>query len=117
MNSLLAFESPFSEVVVERVGWVLVQSLWQFALVALLARVTVGAMRRNSAAARYGVFVAAMAVSVAVPAVTWILQPEVPSDQSASRGASVMGRDSIATTSPADSAAGSVSDAISENDS
>ena len=37
---------------VERLGWVLVHSLWQFALMALLAGVTVQAMRRRSAALR-----------------------------------------------------------------
>ena len=35
---------------VERLGWVLVHSLWQFALVALVAGTVVRAMRRYSAA-------------------------------------------------------------------
>ena len=44
-----------SPMVVERLGWVLVHSLWQFALIALLASVTVRLLRRHSAALRYGV--------------------------------------------------------------
>ena len=60
---------------VERLGWVLVHSLWQFALMALLAGVTVRALRRRSAALRYVVLVAAMAVSVAAPVMTWMCSP------------------------------------------
>ena len=45
MNLLLAFEGPISEIVVERLGWVLLHSLWQFALVALIAGITARAMR------------------------------------------------------------------------
>ncbi len=58
---------------VERLGWVLVHSLWQFALVALLAGVISRAMRRSSSAARYGVHVVAMGVMVVVPLVTWLI--------------------------------------------
>ena len=75
MNSHLAFERLFSETFVERFGWVLVHSLWQFALVAAVAGAIVRTMRRKSAAARYGVLVVAMALSVTAPLATWVLQP------------------------------------------
>ena len=75
MNSFLPLESLISHSIVERLGWVLVHSLWQFALVALTAGVIVRVMRRNSAGMRYFVLVAAMAVSVAAPASTWLLLP------------------------------------------
>lgn len=55
----------------ERIGWVLVHSLWQFAVVALLAVVLQRALWRRSAAARYWALLAAMIVMVAVPAATW----------------------------------------------
>jgi beta-lactamase regulating signal transducer with metallopeptidase domain len=71
MNAFQAWEWLTSVAMVERFGWVLIHSLWQFALVALAARVTVQAMRRHSAAMRYGVLVAALAVSVVAPAATW----------------------------------------------
>ena len=58
---------------VERLGWVLVHSLWQFALVALAAGVIARAMRRSSSAARYGVHVVAMGVMVVVPLTTWFV--------------------------------------------
>src|SRR5438876_489219 len=93
MKLLPAFAWPISESAVERLGWVLVHSLWQFALAALLAGLAVRALRRRSAATRYGVLVVALAAAVAVPAATWFLQPgDVP--DSASRGASVPRQDS-----------------------
>ena len=39
----------------DRIGWVLVHSLWQFALVALLAMALHRALRRRSAITRYSV--------------------------------------------------------------
>ena len=59
----------------DRIGWVLVHSLWQFALVALLVAMLQWALRRRSAATRYGVLLAAMSIAVALPAVTWFLLP------------------------------------------
>ncbi len=75
MNDPLYFAWPFSQIVVERIGWMLVHSLWQFALVALLAGALVQAMRHRSAGMRYGVLVVAMTVSVAAPVATWLLLP------------------------------------------
>ncbi|HEY2249781.1 MAG TPA: hypothetical protein VGH74_01925, partial [Planctomycetaceae bacterium] len=80
MNAHLAFAQggfawPFSDAVVERLGWILVHSLWQFTLVALLAAAIVRALRRSSAKLRYLVLVVAMGVSVGVPVLTWMLQP------------------------------------------
>ena len=72
---------------VEQLGWVLVHSLWQFALVALLAGVARRAMRRSSSAARYGVLVAAMTVMVVVPLATWLNSPSDSRDDLASRRA------------------------------
>jgi beta-lactamase regulating signal transducer with metallopeptidase domain len=54
----------------DRIGWVLVHSLWQFALVALLAVVLQGALKRCSASTRYRALLAAMALVVAVPVAT-----------------------------------------------
>ncbi len=100
MNSLLTFEWLFSEAVVERLGWVLVHSLWQFSLMALLVGVTVRALRRSSSSLRYGVLVVAMAVSVAAPTATWMLMPNDIPDDSASQRASVFGQDLNAGDSP-----------------
>ncbi len=63
----LLTQSPW----VERTGWVLVHSLWQFALVALLAAVLQWMLRRRSETLRYGVLLAAMSTVVMLPAVTW----------------------------------------------
>ena len=55
----------------DRIGWVLVHSLWQFALAALLAVVLQRALRRRSATTRYAALLGVMAVMVAAPAATW----------------------------------------------
>jgi hypothetical protein len=100
MNVLLGFAWPISESVVERLGWTLVHSLWQFALAALLASMAVRALRRRSAATRYGVLVVALAVAAAAPVATWILQSGNAPDHSANRAASAPGRDSSPATRP-----------------
>ena len=58
---------------VEQIGWVLVHSLWQFTLVALLAGGLRWALRRRSAATRYAALLAAMLIIVAMPAATWFV--------------------------------------------
>jgi beta-lactamase regulating signal transducer with metallopeptidase domain len=55
----------------ERIGWVLVHSLWQFTLVAIWAGVLQRALRRRSATARYGALLAALSILVAMPVATW----------------------------------------------
>ncbi|MGO8745879.1 MAG: M56 family metallopeptidase [Thermoguttaceae bacterium] len=56
---------------VDRIGWALVHSLWQFALVALVAIGLQRVLRRRPATTRYRAFLAAMCVMVAVPVATW----------------------------------------------
>jgi beta-lactamase regulating signal transducer with metallopeptidase domain len=76
MSSILVWPWPNAATVVERLGWVLLHSLWQLALVAILAGVCVRVLRRHSAALRYVVLVSAMAVSVAIPVATGLCQRE-----------------------------------------
>ena len=61
--------------VVERTGWVLIHSLWQYLFVAAVMAVITRSMQRGSARSRYCVLVIAMASCVAVPLVTWRLLP------------------------------------------
>jgi uncharacterized protein (TIGR03067 family) len=75
VNALLAFKWPFSESTVERLGWMVIHSLWQFAIMALLAGLAARAMQRHSAATRYGVFVVAMSLSVVAVVTTWMRLP------------------------------------------
>ncbi|OYW13591.1 MAG: hypothetical protein B7Z55_16560, partial [Planctomycetales bacterium 12-60-4] len=80
MNTGLSFEWLMSQFDVERLGWVLVHSLWQFAVVALVAGMTVRALRGKSSGLRYGILVVAMVVAVAAPIATWVLsQDDSPS--------------------------------------
>lgn len=60
---------------IERLGWVLLHSLWQFALVTCVTWSASRAMRRTSATARYAALAAALAVMVAVPLATWMWLP------------------------------------------
>ncbi len=90
---------------VERLGWVLVHSLWQFALVALLAGVIARAMRRSSSAARYGALVVAMAVMIVVPLATWFVLPSNARDDLASRRALAPGLALEVATGPGADAA------------
>ncbi len=71
----MMFASLLSNPFVERVGWLLVHSLWQFALIALVAAAGVRMMRRSSSAARYGVLVLAMLAMTVAPLATWFLLP------------------------------------------
>ncbi|MFN0053010.1 MAG: PQQ-binding-like beta-propeller repeat protein [Planctomycetales bacterium] len=61
---------------VERLGWVLIHSLWQFVLVALLAGLVVRLLRRRTASLRYIVLVASLAASLGGPIATWHLLPK-----------------------------------------
>ena len=60
---------------VERLGWVLVHSVWQFALIALTALVLQRAMQRTSAATRYWVLLLALGTMLAAPVATWLAIP------------------------------------------
>ena len=60
---------------VDRLGWVLVHSVWQFALLALAALVLMRATRRCSAASRYTMLLLALAAMVASPVVTLVVLP------------------------------------------
>lgn len=63
--------SPF----IERLGWVLIHSLWQLALLAAVAFVVQRAMQRTSAAARYAALLALLGLVVAAPLITWSILP------------------------------------------
>lgn len=71
MNTITIAGLSFSSITVERLGWVLVHSLWQFLAVGVFAAVIVRLMSRRSAAARYSVLVSAMTIMVAMPLGTW----------------------------------------------
>jgi beta-lactamase regulating signal transducer with metallopeptidase domain len=58
---------------VERLGWMLVHSLWQLAIVAVLAAVLLRWLRNRSARSRYAVAVAMLALMAIGPVVTWCL--------------------------------------------
>ena len=69
---------------IDRLGWVLVHSVWQFAFIALAAMVLERGMRRCSAAARYWALLLALGAMAAAPVATWLAIP----DESRTAGAS-----------------------------
>ena len=75
MNALLAVQSPFSQSIVERLGWVLVHSLWQFAVLGLVVGIFLRLLRHSSSTARHGLLVSIMAAAAIAPIATWLLQP------------------------------------------
>jgi hypothetical protein len=81
----LAFSRSLSycEPIAERLGWVVVHSLWQFTLVALVACVLSLAMKRGAASTRYAALLVTMLMIVALPFVTWFALPSQDSPSTA----------------------------------
>lgn len=77
MNTLEGFPLANLSIVVERVGWVLLHSVWQFALLAILSALVIRSLQQSSANIRYSFLVFAMASVVFCPVVTWYLQGPV----------------------------------------
>ena len=63
---------------VDRLGWVLVHSLWQFALLMLVALVLQCALQRCSAVTRYWALLATMCATIIAPVATWCWLPAEP---------------------------------------
>jgi len=70
---------------VDRLGWVLVHSLWQFALWAFVAMLLQRTMRRSSATARYATCVLTLGLMPLSAVATWMGLPAEP--RAAQRGA------------------------------
>lgn len=70
---MMSIQLMFVPVWVELLGWMLVHSLWQLAVVAVLAAVLLGLLRNRSAGSRYAVAVAMLALMAIGPVVTWCL--------------------------------------------
>jgi beta-lactamase regulating signal transducer with metallopeptidase domain len=74
MTTLLA------QLLVERLGWVLIQSLWQFLAIALLIRLFEQVFAgRTNASVRYVAGVCSLAAMTTAPVVTWFCVPATPS--------------------------------------
>jgi len=56
---------------IETVGWTLVHSLWEGALIWLMLQLALSILSRSSARARYGAACAALALAIAAPAITF----------------------------------------------
>lgn len=78
MHVFEILQACLSDAQVERVGWVLVHSVWEFALLAVLAAVSQMAARRLSAATRYSLLLLALGAIVVAPAVTWRSLADAP---------------------------------------
>ena len=57
---LFSFASLMPAAVVDRIGWVLMHSIWQFAFLALAALVIMRVLQRSAATNRYAVLLTAM---------------------------------------------------------
>ena len=72
--AFFTFNSSLSQIV-ERLGWVLVHSLWQFALIAMVSILAARVLHRDSSVLRYGLLVASMGFMVAASIVTYVVVP------------------------------------------
>ncbi len=70
-SSLEVLVSSSSQQLVERIGWVLIHSLWQFALLSILALAVSQWLTRHAASTRYLVLSAFLLAMVVVPPGTW----------------------------------------------
>lgn len=68
-----------SALVIERLGWLLVHSVWQFLLIAVVAFLCHRGLRIASANARYTALLAALAAMTLAPVTTWLLLPDLQS--------------------------------------
>ncbi|HEY0047760.1 MAG TPA: M56 family metallopeptidase [Pyrinomonadaceae bacterium] len=66
------WEIPINSKIVEALGWTLLHSVWQIALVALILFLLLRVLRKFSANARYLVSVFALALALALPIVTFV---------------------------------------------
>jgi beta-lactamase regulating signal transducer with metallopeptidase domain len=64
-------DSTIPQQLVDRIGWVLIHSLWQFSLLAIFALVVLQQLHRQSASTRYFVLSTIMLGTVMTPVVTW----------------------------------------------
>src|SRR3954453_23592701 len=64
-----------SDAFIERLGWVLLHSVWQFALIALVVMIFERATRRLSVRVRYGALLLAFGAMAVAPAATWLVIP------------------------------------------
>lgn len=67
----------------ERLGWILLHSVWQFLAVAVLAGVALRLLARASSSARYFALTLALAVAVLLPVATWFRLASEPAGSSA----------------------------------
>ena len=90
MNFALLTESGL----VTSLGWTLLHSLWQIAAVAALLFIVLSALRRSSPQLRYIVCVAALALSTALPVITFVQISSRPApDSTVTNLSSRSGRD------------------------
>ncbi len=69
------FSSSLSSLGVQRIGWVLVHSLWQFAVLAVVACLLGQLLRRGAATTRYRMLASLMLLLVLMPVTTWFAMP------------------------------------------
>ena len=75
-QSLLEFSTSLvSAMTVERIGWLLVHSLWQFAVIAMVVLFLGRILNRRSSALRYATLLAGLLMMETTAFVTWIMLP------------------------------------------
>lgn len=94
--------NAFSPEVIEPLGWVLIHSLWQFAVIAIFAAVIVAILKGRSATTRYSVLVVAMVMMVVAPCATWMMLPQPAVSKISNLKSQIDGNSAIANLPLAD---------------
>jgi hypothetical protein len=76
-------DAPATAVILEKLGWVLVHSLWQFAAVAAVTSAATAVAWRAGPRLRHGLFVCGLVAMAALPVVTWHTLDVRPQPQAA----------------------------------
>ncbi len=97
---------------VERIGWVLVHSVWQLTIVAVLSWLLISMQRRSVATRRYGILLVSFALMLALPVLTAITLQVEGSDRASASAVGIL--NASAQTSQPDRS--SVPLAIVDND-
>lgn len=82
MNTVTIAGMTFSSALIERLGWVLLHTVWQFLAIGVIAAIAMRLMRNQSASARYGMLVVTLIAMLAGPIATWqwLVDDYVPTD-------------------------------------
>lgn len=77
--------NAISSLSIDRIGWLLIHSVWQFTVIALWLAAVLGLLRRAPVQLRYNLCLGGWALMLMAPAATWLVLPNWVNEPAASR--------------------------------